>query len=512
MALLTATTSSACQGAQGIITLSQVAAGHARYYWTVIDAGNTDFGGDVDPSQLPYELPVPNGDYSVRVYADDNGPISASTTRPYSLACTGGGTVPGALLLDSLTNTDETAAGNDGTATIQASGGTPPLTATLVELSLSQAVTSGVPVTFSGLPASTYTVRVTDSTAPTAQQVGGTVTVAAYSPPIIGCTDEYATDYDPAATVAGACSYVPRWRSAWGPTGLAVRVAAVPGQAVAYVEARLRVGFRPGHPLAGVRPLGAPLTLRATIGPDGYATFVLGPYLRPLLGAPDGAGGYRLDLNSPTATTTDLYVGYELRRPTGELLEHGYALNAAVPDEAFATNTLLTCFDLVPVWPGFSLPTSWLSNTGAGAYGQVATGLGAAVDMPCPANPLPVAWLNPQGGFDLWVFSGRPVLADVVGDGQRYREADTGESRWSERGESRRTYTASSGPFRGAEMAEGLATLARSPQVWVQPVAGAAWVPVTIDAGTFPVQRWGVQRNEVSITFTTARAEYSQGQ
>ena len=91
MAILTATTATACQGAQGVIILSQVGAGHASYYWTVVDANNTDYGGAFDPASLPLAVEVPNGDYTVRVYADDNGSLSASTVRTYTLACAAGG-------------------------------------------------------------------------------------------------------------------------------------------------------------------------------------------------------------------------------------------------------------------------------------------------------------------------------------------------------------------------------------------------------------------------------------
>lgn len=337
------------------------------------------------------------------------------------------------------------------------------------------------------------------------------------STPVVGCQDEYATDYDPTATQAGSCSYSVNWRSAWGPEGVAVRVAAVAGQVEAFVTATLRAGFRDGHPLAAERPLADVATLRATVGPDGYATFILGPYLRPLLGAADGAGGYRYDLNSATAYGADLYVGYELRRTTGELLEHGYALNAAVPDSWLPSSGRLSPFEVLPLWSGFDdyrLPL--VTDYNLSQYGELlneAAGyLTPTTRLPCPPNPLPVAWLAPGGGYGYWVLQGKTQLTDAVSDGQQYQEALTGELRYSERGASRRTYQASSGVFKGPGLAEGLATLWRSPQVWLQPVVGGPWVPVTIGSGEFPVRRIGVLRIEFTITFTEAAAQYAQGQ
>lgn len=424
------------------------------------------------------------------------------------------------LQLDVASATGETAAGaDDGTATIQASGGVAPLTAYLLELSMQQAARSGQPNTFPGLPPATYTLRVRDSSTP-AQVVQAEVTVGAYAAPVTGCQDEYADNYDPTATSGGAasCAYTPQWRSAWGPAGVAVRVPAQPGQTAAYVVARLRIGFRPGHPLAASRPLGPPLVLKATVGPDGYATFRLAPYLWPALGADDGAGGYRLDLNSPTATTSDLFTGYELRRVAGQLLEHGYALNAAVPDAQLLTgpdNPLSPFAGRLPVWPGFEYEVGYLSRQGFGRYGVVAAGPMLNFDyvqQPCPANPLPVAWLAPGGGYGYWVFQGRPQVGDEVGESQSFTEPATGERRYSQRGAARGTVTASSGVFNGAQFGDGLRTLWASPQVWYQPVIGGEWVPVTLEGGSFPVRRIGLPRTEFSLTFTEAVPHYAQGQ
>lgn len=529
MAQLSATITQGCQNGGGVLTLSQAspapgAGPNLVYTWQVLDGGGNDYGTGFTPDVLPvYASGLANGTYTSRVSAvdQDSGDTYVSRLFTFTINCAsgGGGT---SFQLDSYSHTDETVALNDGTATVQASGGVAPLTASLVELGMSQPATSGQPNTFRGLPPATYTLRVTDSSSPTPQTVQAQVTVLPYQEPSEGCQDEYAVNYDPAATSGGtaSCTYAVTWRSAWGPTGMAVRVAAVAGQVESFVDASLRVGFRPGHPLASTRPLGAPIRVRATVGPDGYATFRLSPFLQPLLGAKDGLGGYRLDLNSPGAHTTDLLVGYELRRAEDNtLLEHGYALNSAVPDEWLTGNRLvLSPFARQPLWPGYEgLVTSLLVESGAaplvfGGVGALGAEDVAHVALPCPPNPLPVAWLNPWGGISYWVFQGKTQIGLTIEEGQQYQEAATGERRYSERGVSRRTYQARSGVFKGTDLAEGLATLDTAIQVWLRPVADAPWVPVSISSGDFPVRRVGVLRNEVSVTFVEGAAQYAQGQ
>jgi hypothetical protein len=505
------TASYGCQASGGFIkvdSLSGFPAG-SDVTWAVVGTSTgADYGGPVLSGTLPQVNQLPDDTYEVSVAATDGAGSYTSGTKEITLACVG---TPGALRLDLASHTDETAALNDGTATIQASGGIAPLTAYLVELSMQQPAASGQPNTYPGLPPSTYTLRVRDSSSP-AQVVQADLTVLPYTPPKAGCQDEYADNYDPAATSGGAvsCTYSPRWRSAWGPAGVAVRVPALPGQMAAYVVAELRIGFRPGHPLDATRPLGEPVKLHATIGPDGYATFRLGPYLRPALGSDDGAGGYRLDIN--TQTVDDFYVGYELRRVTGEVLEHGYVVNAAVPDADLAEGTVLSSFAQVPTWPGFDWQRARLASRSTGRYGAMDEVYPSHVRLPCPANPLPVAWLNPLGGWDFWVFQGRPQVGDEVGESQSFTEPATGQRRYSQRGEARGTTTASSGVFSGPQFAEGLRTLWASPQVWYQPVFGGEWVAVTLGGGSFPVRRMGLARTEVNLTLNNATPHYSQGQ
>lgn len=417
----------------------------------------------------------------------------------------------GVLTLVSLLLTQPTAATPTGGARIAVRGGTQPLTVTgIVRGTSATTVANGAAnYAVSGLTPADYVAIFADASQPP-MTLNVPFTIDPVPVTVAGCQDEYATDYNPAAVTAAACSYTLNWRSAWGPAAVPVRVPALPGQITAYTLAHLFIGFRAGHPLAAARPQGLPLELRATVGPDGYATFRLGHYLRGALGAEDGVSGRRLDLNSPTATTDDLFVGYELRRLTGELLEHGYALNAAVPDGQIAG--VLTPFTWIPEWPGFQFPVSVLTSVAAGRYGIIQTTAASNRLLPCPANPLPVAWLNPQGGLSYWVFTGRPQLGDDVGDGSTYQEAETGERRYQDRGAARRTITASSGVFKGADLMEGLRTLWRSPQVWYRPVTDGPWVPVTLDSGSFPAGRMGLARQQVSISFTEAASMPVQGQ
>jgi hypothetical protein len=161
------------------------------------------------------------------------------------------------------------------------------------------------------------------------------------------------------------------------------------------------------------------------------------------------------------------------------------------------------------VWPGYSWLRPQLGGTRYGIIGEVYPQF---VKLPCPSNPLPVAWLNPKGGFDFWVFQGRPQLGDDVADGQTYTEPESGERRYSDRGETRGTITATSGVFSGVDLAEGLRTLWASPQVWYQPTTSSEWVAVSLESGGFPVRKMGLARIEVSISFTEAAPHAVQGQ
>jgi hypothetical protein len=516
MASLSVTITQGCQNGGGVLTVTQVspapgASDNLQYTWVVLASDGQDYGGQFDSGAYPVAVGLPNGEVTARVRGFDPETNSSYSSQGFSFVIDCGADVPGGLVLDFASATDETAAGNDGTATIQASGGVAPLTALLLNLTQTQPALSGQPNTFPGLPGGQYyTLRVFDSTKPVQQYVEAAVYVGEHKEPRDGCQDEYADNYDPLATSGGmdSCSYSTRWRSAWQP--MAVVVAALPGQTAAYTVAELRIGFRPGHPLAALRPLGESLRLRATVGPDGYATFRLGPHLQAALGVEDGHGGYRLDLNTQTAD--DAYVGYELRRLTGELLEAGYALNAAVPEAQLFDGAILSSFGRVPVWPGHSWKHYQLASRSAGRYGAMDETYGDTVWLPCPSNPLPVAWLNPLGGWDFWVFQGRTQFGDTVGEGQQYREAVSGEQRYSDPGDSYQTFKASSGTFGGDDLLRGLRTLWRSPQAWAILEPEGEWVPIVIERGSRDVGRLGVRRQEVVLNFTTASPEWAQGQ
>lgn len=471
-------------------------------------------------SSAPFQIVgTANGDYVLRA---DNG--QAFRDYPVQIDCGASGAGAGCDLLATAVAVAPPAAGAYGSLRLSFTTSSPPVQVYLRGLNLAhilQGPTQNLApgsydYTGTADPGTPYLIELTDAAGCKAT---ATATIPAFVPvPVPGCTDPYATNYNPAATQNnGSCTYGARWRSAWAP--MEVSVAAVPAQLEAFVAAELRIGFRTGHPLAAFRPLSAPLTLRATIGPDGYATFRLGPYLRAALGAPDGRGGYRLDLNSATALTSDMYVGYELRRAvSGEMLEQGYAVNAAVPDgQLAAPGKLLSPFaQAIPAWPNIHFEQPILGSTGPlyqfGQLTQREPGFGEYTLLPCPLNPLPVAWLAPGGGYGYWVFQGRPQLGDDVSDSQSFTDAPTGERRYSQRGETRRTITATSGVFKGADLLEGLRTLVASPQVWYQPAPGGPWVPVTLDGGSFPAGRLGVARQQVSISFTEAAPRYAQGQ
>lgn len=439
----------------------------------------------------------------------DPGPGTNSSTHFARIISCG----PAPLVLVGVSHSDETAAGNDGTGTITATGGVAPLVADVVETGAMLAASSGVAATFTGSTPGTYTLRITDAIG---QFVTGPVTILPYVAPVTDCTDPEALNYNATPgtiTDNTLCVYpAPRWRSAWQ----AVEVAVAPpaGNTSAFVIADLIVGLPAGHPYAGLRPQGPPVRLRATISPGGTAVFRLGPHLRPALGASAGAGRV-LDRNSPTATTLDLFTGYVLQRPSGEVLERGYVLNAAVPDaQLVALNGLLTPFARVPLWPGFTYDVPILSA--AGRYGVLDAvadvDAPATVLLPCPLNPLPVCWLAPGSGYGYWVFQGRPQQGDEVGEGQQFVDALSRETRWSQRGDTRSTWQSSSGVFSGEDLLAGLRTLWRSPQVWAQLEADGPWVPVVLASGNFPAGRLGVARKELAISFTEAKPQDAQGQ
>ena len=123
-----------------------------------------------------------------------------------------------------------------------------------------------------------------------------------------------------------------------------------------------------------------------------------------------------------------------------------------------------------------------------------------------------VAWLTPEGSWAYWVFQGRPVVGDDIGEGQAYVEGGSGQRRYSSRADSYETMGLWSGVFGSRALADGLRTLLRSAQVWYKPDVDGPWAPCTLGAGAVPAYRRGQTRFEMSITITGGVAVAAQGQ
>ncbi|GAA4362107.1 hypothetical protein GCM10023185_29710 [Hymenobacter saemangeumensis] len=501
-----------CASAGGLITITTVTgapAGSLRWY--ADSANGISQAGPV--GALPFAIgPLANDTWTV--YLESVSTREQSDPQTFNVQCP----PPPATLAfaaGSPSATDETNAPATGTVSATAEGGTSPYTVELVEPQLSAPGADGVATTFTNVAAGNYTVRVTDSSVPP-QVIQDGVTVGPYVPGVVGCMDEEALNYNPLATEPGVCTFGPRWRSAWREVDVPA-VAELP--LPAYLEAELWVGFPAAHPASALYPLTLLTTVRATVSPGGIARFKLGPFLRPLLGAADGAGGRRLDLNSDTAFSDDLYMGYELRR-NGLLLQRGLVLNASLPDEQIGKpdDTILSPFwPRMPYWHGYqTYRVAVMGTLPGGRYGQLyeeAITNYPRVELPCPKNPLPVAWLAPGGGYGLWVFQGKPRQGDDVGEGSLYSEPATRERRYSSRGQSLKLLEASTGVFQGDDWAEALRTLRRSPQVWYQPGGlGTPWVPIVLSSGSFDAGRLGNRRREFFISFSEAEPVLVQGQ
>lgn len=432
------------------------------------------------------------------------------------------------LLISAVVVTGAPTATGQGSLEMQVSTRAQTYTAVVVRLSdnqrfaLSPVYTPGL-FTLGQIPIGAYRIELTDSNGCTASQE---YTISAPAP-VVGCMDEDASNYNPLATESDVtlCTYTPRWVGVWSPDGVPVwhRPAAVPS--VAFASADLYAGYPAGHSLHSVRPLAYVATVRTTVEPSGLARFDLAPYLRAELGALQADGSRRLDLNSSTAQTDDLYVGFRLEIE-GRGVASGYAVNSVLSE--FRLEELRSGQD--PLWPfGKTMPrwglvfdytVSCLVNDTSGRLGKVVVARPEAdpdndwreVQLPCPANALPVAWLSPEGGFGFWVFRGNHAYGDEIGEGAPYTEAGTQELRYSSRAASRETVEAYSGVFSDRDLVEGLRTLRRAVQAWYRPQPGGPWVPIVLQGGTFPAYREGRRRYEMTIQFTEAEPQYTQGQ
>lgn len=426
------------------------------------------------------------------------------------------------LVLESV-EPERAGADGKGSVVLDTAGGTAPLTVSIPALTQAplQLNANGA-ISLADVPAGSYVAQVADSGDPV-QRLSVPFVVLPYLPPVVGCFDEEALNYDPLVTQPdnALCVYAPQWRSLW--PSLEVPVVLPTDSALPpFVRLDLYAGRPVGHPEEGSRPLAFVTSLRATVAPrTGVATVDVAPYLRTLLGALQSDGSRRLDLNSLEAFGSDLYTYFRLKLGD-RTMQSGYVLNAAPLDfTPHLAGVPLTPFGLrIPAWPGFSEPMALLITSENGRFGYV---VGTEdwsnedadvlpVFMPCPQNPVPVRWLSPEGGYGHWVFSGRPIVGDTIGEGQTYQEAGTAETRYSDAGQARRTLQLSTGVFGGRNLVEGLRTLRRAVQVWYQPEVGGAWVPVTLPRGSWPAYRVGQPRYEFSVTMTEAAPQYVQGQ
>ncbi|KUG06889.1 hypothetical protein [Solirubrum puertoriconensis] len=318
------------------------------------------------------------------------------------------------------------------------------------------------------------------------------------------CGDPDATNYVVGGTDNSVCLYAPRWRALW--PQLKVRLANFEGNPKAFLSAEVWAGFPTGHPYAAAKTMAKVADMRATVSPvTGQAEFDLGPYLQPLLP--------RLDANSPTALTSDLLLGYELRS-RGAVWERGYAVNAAVGDAQLFTGKQLTPFASLPGWHGYDYQVAELGTDATGKFGVIES-YPAPVShyLSCPQYPVPVMWLDRSGGYGYWVFGGKHDPGLLAPEGQGFIEAQTREQRLSSRPGARRTLLLRSGYFGGQALIDGLLTLRECIQAWAQlDGPDSPWVPVLVEAGESTNYRIGQRRFEFNTKVTEAAPRHVQGQ
>lgn len=219
MATLSVIVSSFCQGSQGGLRLDSITdppgyglgnATTAAYSWTVENVSTgASYGG---PAGQGTEALVPDGQYRLQVLASyDDGTTAESEVDYRTVNCgggaSGGGGQPGGLTLDSLTHTNPATVGGTGTVTLQGSGGTGQLYAS-IGLRPAEPITAGQPHTFLNVAVGTYLVDLHDSATPNNAYVRSTVTIDDVR--VGGCTDPAATNLAAGATFDdGSCVYAP---------------------------------------------------------------------------------------------------------------------------------------------------------------------------------------------------------------------------------------------------------------------------------------------------------------
>jgi hypothetical protein len=527
---LSATTACQPNGGQVTATLAGGSA-TAAYECYLYHATYTMLGAADTAGRVFTFAAVPNGQFTLEVSlagtsagSPGDGTLVGSQAVRINCATT---TPVCDLRISAVVVTHAATIGGLGSVRLQVETRAATFTAVVVRLSDNQSfplapVYQPGPFVLEQVEVGRYRLEVTDANGCTAWQEYAITQPA----PVVGCRDESANNYNPLATQADnrLCRYTPRWVGVWSPEGVPVVVRPTAVPAPAYLSADLYAGYPVGHSLAAVRPLRYLATLRATVAPTGLATFDLAPYLRSELGALQDDGSRRLDLNSLSAQTDDLYVGFRLEM-AGKGMANGYALNSALVEtklEGLRTgqDPLWPFGVTFPIWPGLSYFTSKLHDDVTGRLGDVqktppasASAEGILVAMPCPSHPLAVAWLAPEGGYGYWVFQGRHHYGDEIGEGQAYTEAGSNELRYSSRAPSRQTVEASSGIFSHRAFVEGLRTLRRAVQAWYRPAGlTGPWVPIVLKGGNFPAYREGRRRYEVTIQFTEAASMPIQGQ
>jgi hypothetical protein len=222
MPSLSANISNGCALGAGVLTLTSVTSAAplgSTYEWVVRDKAATDYGSVFDPSELPvYASSLPNGTYTSVVTATDPATQITynSRTFTFTVSCK-----QCDLVLHEVVGKAPSAAGQSGSIEFKTSSSNGPVAvmATLVADS-----TSGFGAVVLGddspqslttnLAPGDYQLSATDQAGCVQQAY---VTVPAYAkPPVLGCTDPAADNYDPDATQDdGSCAYTPPVRAPW---------------------------------------------------------------------------------------------------------------------------------------------------------------------------------------------------------------------------------------------------------------------------------------------------------
>lgn len=236
--------SSACQPGGGVLSLNSLigASGTATFSYDLTgDVTGPLSAGAFVPADLPLLFAgLANDTYTVTLTYDD-GASSGTATKRATVACTA------SVVISNVRTTGATALSSTGSVLVDVTGATDPVDAAvffqnpvgqpnggLVANQLG--VTAGLNLGFAGLLPNDYVLHLfTATTGGTSTTIlaSTTFTIAAYvAPPVPGCTDPDADNYDPNATVDnGSCTYTPPARLPYFavPKGQSLRFV-LPGQ------------------------------------------------------------------------------------------------------------------------------------------------------------------------------------------------------------------------------------------------------------------------------------------